>query len=77
MLLLRSPCQPTAHTMNVYCDPGVKPVTVIVVVLFDADREWPTSSYLVADCAGCVKLNVRDRVVELTNSHSPSRRGAE
>jgi len=43
MLLLRSPCQPTAHTVNVYCDPGVKPFTVIVFVPVDVDTEWPTS----------------------------------
>jgi len=48
---------------------------VMLFVTLDADFEWPTSSYLVADFA-LVHLNFRDRVVELTYSHCPSIRGA-
>ena len=75
IVLLRSPCQPTADTVNVQRDPGVKPFTVMLFVTLDADFELPTTSYLVADFA-CVHLNFRDRVVPLTYSHCPSIRGA-
>jgi len=42
MLLLRRPSESTAHTVNVYRDPGVKPLTVITGCVVDSLSEWPT-----------------------------------
>ena len=75
MLLLTSPPEPTAHTVNLKREPGVKSSTVIVFVVLDSDSEWPTRRYLITDFAG-IHVNVRDWLVELINSHCPSIRGA-
>ena len=71
MLLLTSSADcPTAHTVNVYRDPGRRLATVITFWELLWSTPAPTSLYDLADIADCHE-NVREFLVELTALHDP------